>query len=80
MFKNYKEMRDLKKENLKYINFLLFSVCDVVVKFQKSLETAKESGISEEEAAKILSTLKDVDPKDMVSKIVDSIKAKEKVE
>lgn len=80
MFKTWKENRENKKNILFYQAFLLRSLSEIVLEFKKSQEAAKESGITQEEALKILSNLKGVDQKDIVSKIVDSIKNKEKAE
>ena len=80
MFKTWKENRENKKDILFYQAFLLRSLAEVVLEFKKSQDAAKESGITQEDAMKIMSSLKGVDPKDMVSKIVESIKTKEKAE
>ena len=80
MFKYFKEMREMKIERAKNINFLLLSVCEVVLKYKASQKQAEESEISTEEAIDIINKLKGLDPKDLVSGLVDSIKPNEKVE
>jgi len=80
MFKTWKENRNNKRDILLYQAFLLRSLSEIVLEFKKSQETVKDSGISQEDALEIMNKLKGVDSKDIVSKIVESIKAKEKSE
>lgn len=79
MFKTWKENRENKKDILFYQAFLLRTLSEFVLEFKKSQDAAKESGITQEDAIKIMNNLKGVDQKDIVSKIVDSIKTKEVV-
>jgi len=80
MFKTWKENRKNKSDILLYQAFLLRSLSEIVLEFKKSQDTVKDSGISQEDALEIMNKLKGVDSKDIVSKIVESIKAKEKSE
>lgn len=79
MFKYWKEVREYKRENLKYINFLLFSVCNVVVEYQNSQKEAEKSKITSEDAIKIMNNLKGLDQKDIVNSLVQAIKSNEVV-
>lgn len=79
MFKTWKENRENKKDILFYQAFLLRTLAEVVLEFKKSQETAKESGITQEDALKILNSLKGVDQKDIVTTLVNAIKSNETV-
>ena len=79
-FKERKELRKFKKENIKYINYLLFSICEVVIEFQNSKKQAENSKITNEEALELMNKLKGIDQKDVVSTLVNAIKSKEKSE
>ena len=79
-FKERKELRKFKKENIKYINYLLFSICEVVIEFQKAKKEAENSKITNEEALELMNKLKGLDQKDVVSTLVNAIKSKEKSE
>lgn len=80
MFKTWKENRENKRDILLYQAFLLRTLSEIVLELKQSQEAAKKSGISENEAMEILNNLKGADQKDIVSKLVESIKTKDKVE
>lgn len=80
MFKYWKEMRELKTERAKYVNFLLLNVCEVVLEYKKSQKQADESEISTEEAIDIINKLKGLGGKDLASALVKNIKPDEKAE
>jgi hypothetical protein len=80
MFKQWKENRENKRDILMYQAFLLRTLSEIVLEFKKSQDTAKKSGISEKDAMEILNNLKGVNQNDIVAKIVESIKTKEKAE
>lgn len=90
MFKQWKENRQNKRDILLYQSFLLRTLAEFVLEFKQSQEAAKQTqekakqaDITEEDALKILNSIKDLDQKEIASKLVDyikSIKPKEKAE
>jgi hypothetical protein len=78
MFKTWKENRENKRDILLYQSFLLRTLAEFILEFKKSQDAAKQSGITNEEAIKILNDINGIDKTELISKIVDSIKTKEK--
>ena len=76
MFKNFREAQSNKREILRYKAFLLGTISEVVLKYKQSQEAIKESGISEKDAVDIMNKIKGLDQKEIVSVLVDTIKAK----
>jgi hypothetical protein len=86
MFKQWKLNRERKNDILLYQSYLLMTLSDIVYDFKQSLDAnkqvedkAKKSGITEDDALKILNNIKNLDQSEFASKIVEFAKNKETV-
>lgn len=68
----------LKMDLLRYKVFLLGALSDLILEFKKSQDTVKSTGISQDDALDILNKIKNIDEKEIVGTLVDTIKSKEK--
>ena len=79
MFKQWKENRKNKNDILLYQAYLFRTLAEFVYDIKEKQETAKQSGITDEEAVKLLNSLKGLDQKDIVNALVNKIKTNETV-
>jgi NTP pyrophosphatase (non-canonical NTP hydrolase) len=80
MFKWIKEIKtyhENKRNITRYTAFLLGEVASLVMNFNQSQKAVKEAGITNEELVELLKAVKGLDQKEIVSKLVDVIKAKD---
>jgi hypothetical protein len=80
MFKWIKEIRtyhENKRDITRYTAFLLGEVASLVMNFKQSQNAVKEAGITNDELVELLKSVKGLDQKEILSKIVDTIKTKE---
>jgi hypothetical protein len=75
--KEIKTYHENKRNVTRYTAFLLGETASLVMNFKQSQNTVKEAGITNEELFELLKTVKGLDQKEIVSRLVDVIKAKE---
>jgi hypothetical protein len=79
MFKQWKKNRENKNDILLYQTYLFKTLAEFVYDIKEKQELVKQSGITDEEAVKLLNSLKGLDEKDIVNALVNKIKANETV-